>query len=79
VRGQELTLSWAEGLLRPLERQAGGLPPEAAPFATRLPTTVAEEQRRRHAMGLLAAAGSRLRREREEILESLDEVEAALS
>jgi len=79
VRGQELTLSWVEGLLGPLEHQAAVPPPELAPFATRLPTTVAEEQRRRQAMSLLQAAGSRLRREREEIMASLDEVEADLS
>ena len=79
VRGQELTLSWVEGLLGPLEHQAAVLPPELAPFATRLPTTVAEEQRRHQAMSLLQAAGARLRREREEILASLDEVEAGLA
>jgi hypothetical protein len=78
VRGQELTLSWLEGLLVPLERQVAGLPPEVAPFATRLPTTVAEEKRRSQAMGLLEALGARMRREREEILASLDEVEAGL-
>lgn len=79
VRDSDLTLSWIEGLLGPLERQAAALPPELAPFATRLPTTVEEEERRRQALNLLEAIGSRLRRERDEILASLDEVESGLS
>ena len=41
-----------------------GLPPEVAPFATRLPTTVEEEKRRRQALQMLEAAGDRLRSER---------------
>ena len=78
VARQALALGWQESLVEALERQAGGLPDEAAPFAHSLPTTRAEEERRGRARVVLEAAGRRLRREREEVFALLEEVEAGL-
>ena len=76
---QALALNWQESVVAGLERQAGGLPGGAAPFATSLPTTRAEEQRRHAARAVLESAGRRIRAEREELLAMIEEVERGLA